>query len=110
MKHVHAETIIEFAKDMTKTVQVREKVPGGEWVEFPWVADTIAWLAGLGDAIESRIKPQPKAIGWTNVYKVGGTGRVHGSKESALSEAVSAVAYLLEHRDDGTAHLHKVEA
>jgi len=110
MKHVHAEVIKALAEDNTLPVEAESGDRPGVWLLVASDRTKIIGWVAANPCRAIRIKPQPKAIGWTNVYKVGGTGRVHGSKESALSEAVSAVAYLLEHLDDGTAHLHKVEA
>ena len=110
MKHVHAEVIKALAEDPYQPIQAyNEFLESWEDVE-PEDGENWISIASKNSDSKIRLKPQPKAIGWTNVYKAGATGRVHNSKESALAEAVSIVTYVLEHRDDGTAHLHKVEA
>jgi len=113
MKHVHAETIIELAKDLTGLVQHRVKGMGAiRWEAFPDGASQMELLVQLGGDFETRIKPQPKAISWTNMYKSGQAGRSYTNAAAAAQESgprVDLIA-IVEVRDDGTAHLHKVEA
>lgn len=59
---------------------------------------------------EEVIKAQPKSISWANIYHDGHIGYPLGSRGLADSFAKDRRSYVLETRDDGTAHLHKVEA
>lgn len=104
MKHVHAEVIKAWADDCSLVVQYRSN-ERDEWSETD-DGGKLAWLADC----QYRIKPQPKAISWSNVYRDGRTGFQFETKEMALTQAIGKPIFVLEVRDDGTAHLHKVEA
>lgn len=104
--HVHAEVIKAWADDTSLVVEFRRN-ERDDWSETDDPSE-LAWL----DIYQYRIKPQPKAISWTNMYASGGAGWSHRQRESAEKEALereNRVA-LVEVRDDGTAHLHNVEA
>lgn len=109
MKHVHAEVIKALADGQHQPIQAyNEFLESWEDVE---PEDGENWISIVSKNSDSkiRIKPQPKAISWVMVYSDGSTGYPYTSKSGALSHCHRSAINILEVRDDGTAHLHKVE-
>lgn len=110
MKHVHAEVIKALADDMNTPVEELGE-SRNEWFGFSSNSGLLTYVAASPEK-EFRIKPQTKAISWTNMYMAVGAGRTFSKRENAEIEAAKRndLVATVEIRDDGTAHLHKVES
>lgn len=102
MKHVHAEVIKAWADDTSVQIELDT---GSGW--RPATSRPTFW-----EHCNLRIKPQPKAIGWVNIYANGVPGFSFRDRQTADAElhANSARIAIVETRDDGTVHLHKVDS
>lgn len=101
--HPHAEVIKAWADDTSLVVQCREEGED-EWFDIAYPSKS-SW----DYAYEYRIKPVPKSIGWTNVYRGGVTGVRNASRFEADNQTLVRYAEgqriaVLEVRDDHTCH------
>lgn len=106
--HVHAEVIKALADD--ESLEVQNMDTEGKWVRTK--AESVIGLVSYQTGMKFRIKPHPKALSWANIFA---DGRVMGCfPERAGADANARDrqqrTFVLEVRDDGTAHLHPVEA
>lgn len=108
MRHVHAEVIKAWADDTTLVVECRGG-SGSEWAALKNVSAAM-WYPDY----QYRIKPEAQSR-WMPIYKNGVMGSYYDKKEMLLRAHEYAgphnpLVHILETRDDGTAHLHKVES
>lgn len=112
MKHVRAEVIKALAEDNSLTVEAESGDRPGVWLLVASDRTKIIGWVAANPYRAIRIKPQPKAISWTNMYRSGLSGFGWSQRDAADEEASQRKGRIavVEVRDDGTAHLHKVEA